>query len=150
MSLRTNKTNAALMACVFWSTLSAASHDARGEQLDPMRREIDDINRESSSIVRTEYAKKLSEFIKNDTRGDIEDRDIDILAGMMQDKDDSVRYWIAISLGFIGERAQRSVPSLTRALRDRACDHSSKTSASAIRLAFKRMGIAPPDIDCDR
>jgi HEAT repeat protein len=119
--------------------------------MDPMRREIDDINRESSSIVRTEYAKKLSEFIKNGTRGDIiTDRDIDILAGLMQDRDDSVRYWIAISLGFIGERAQRSVPALARALRDRACDHSSKTSASAIRLAFKRMGIAPPDIDCDR
>jgi len=108
------------------------------------------MNREGSSIDRTKHAQELSDLIKNDARDRIKDSDIDLLAGMMQDKDDSVRYWIATSLGFLGARAQRSAPALERALRDRACDHSSKTSASAIRLAFRRIGVASPNIGCNQ
>ena len=137
MNIRTNKTHAALVACVFLSMPPVVSHAA-------------EMNREGSSIDRTKHAQELSDLIKNDARDRIKDSDIDLLAGMMQDKDDSVRYWIATSLGFIGARAQRSAPALERALRDRACDHSSKTSASAIRLAFRRIGVAPPNIGCNQ
>ena len=137
MNIRTNKTHAALVACVFLSMPPVVSHAA-------------EMNREGSSIDRTKHAQELSDLIKNDARDRIKDSDIDLLAGMMQDKDDSVRYWIATSLGFIGARTQRSAPALERALRDRACDHSSKTSASAIRLAFRRIGVASPNIGCNQ
>src|SRR6185369_7932572 len=83
------------------------SHAAEGAT-DFIRREIDNMNREGSSIDRTKHAQELSDLIKNDARDRIKDSDIDLLAGMMQDKDDSVRYWIATSLGFIGASAQRS------------------------------------------
>jgi len=137
MNIRTNKTHAALVACVFLSMPPVVSHAA-------------EMNREGSSIDRTKHAQELSDLIKNDARDRIKDSDIDLLAGMMQDRDDSVRYWIATSLGFIGARAQRSAPALERALRDRACDDSSKTSASAIHLAFRRIGVAPPSIGCNQ
>src|SRR5258705_3551979 len=104
MNIRANKATAALAACVFLSIQPVASHGAEGAT-DFIRREIDNINREGSSIVRTKYAKKLAELMKNDAHDHITDSDIDLLAGTMQDKDDSVRYWIASSLGFIGERA---------------------------------------------
>jgi hypothetical protein len=149
MNIRTNKTHAALVACVFLSMPPVVSHAAEGAT-DFIRREIDNMNREGSSIDRTKHAQELSDLIKNDARDRIKDSDIDLLAGMMQDKDDSVRYWIATSLGFIGARTQRSAPALERALRDRACDHSSKTSASAIRLAFRRIGVASPNIGCNQ
>jgi hypothetical protein len=150
MNTRSSKKKRPLLVHVFLAMLSAASHDAKGAEMDFIRREADNISREGSSIGRTEYAKKLSELVRSRADEDIRESDIDVLAGLMQDKDDSVRYWIAVSLGFIGKRAQRSVPALERALRDRACDHSSKTSASAIRLALTRIGAAPPDIDCSK
>ena len=148
MNIRTNKANAALVACVFLSMPPVVSHGAESAT-DFIRREIDNINREDSSTARTKHAKELSDLIKNNARDYIKDSDIDLLAGTMQDKDDSVRYWIATSLGFIEERAQRSAPALERALRDRACDHSSKTAASAIHLAFRRIGLAPPNLGCN-
>ena len=149
MNIRTSKANAALVACVFLSMPPVLSYGAESAT-DFIRREIDSINREDSSTARTKHAKELSDLIKNNARDYIKDSEIDLLADAMQDKDDSVRYWIATSLGFIGERAQRSAPALERALRDRACDDSSKTSASAIHLAFRRIGVAPPSIGCNQ
>src|SRR5215208_6292631 len=101
MNIRTNKANAALVACVFLSMPPAVSHGAESAT-DFIRREIDNISREDSSTIRTKHAKELSDLLKNDARDHIENSDIDLLAGMMQEKDDSVRYWIATSLGFIG------------------------------------------------
>ena len=110
--------------------------------------EIKKIKDEKSPTLRTRYAEQLAASIKSGDKRSIEDADIDVLAEMMADRDDSVRYWIATSLGYIGERAKRATPQLERALRERACDKASKTSASAIRLAYSRIGVQPPEISC--
>ena len=107
MNIRTSKANAALVACVFLSMPPVVSYGAESAT-DFIRREIDSINREDSSTARTKHAKELSDLIKNNARDYIKDSEIDLLADAMQDKDDSVRYWIATSLGFIGASAQRS------------------------------------------
>ena len=72
---------------------------------------------------------------------DIDDSDIDALADMMSDRDDSVRNWIAVCWGKIGPRAHRAVPALKKALADRSSDCESvvKSSAEAIQVALGRI-----------
>lgn len=107
------------------------------------------IRTEKSKTLRTQYAEELSESIKKGEQENIKDTDINTMADMMADKDDSVRYWIATSLGYIGPRAKHALPRLEKALKEKACDLSSKSSASAIRLAISRIGGRIPSITCN-
>jgi hypothetical protein len=110
---------------------------------------IQKIKEEQSRTLRTKDAEQLSDSIKREDPANISDADIDALAGMMSDRDDSVRMWIATSIGFIGPRARRAIPQLERALREVACDeYASLTSEPAIRLAYSRIGVKPPEILC--
>jgi hypothetical protein len=114
-----------------------------------VRGAIQKIKEEQSATVRTKYAEQLADSIRREDPVSISEADIDALAALMSDRDDSVRYWIATSIGYIGPGASRAIPQLERALRERACDtHASKTSASAIRLAYSRIGVKPPELPC--
>lgn len=107
------------------------------------------IRTEKSITLRTQYAEDLSDSIEKGEQKNITDADINMLADMMADKDDSVRYWIATSLGYIGPRAKHALPQLEKAYREIACVIANKTSASAIRLAIPRIGGRTPSITCN-
>ncbi|WP_425601530.1 hypothetical protein [Dyella humicola] len=66
----------------------------------------------------------------------------------MRDQDDAIRGWIAGALGQLGPRAKRAVPALVKALEDRPCENAPAVSASAIRLAIRRIGEPVPNIPC--
>ena len=111
--------------------------------------ELQKIKQETSVGKRTQCAEQLAGSIKSKGQQSVSDADIDSLASMMSDRDDSVRYWIATALGYVGPRAHHAIPQLEQALRERACDNSSKTSASAIRLAMSRIGVKVPEFPCN-
>ncbi len=109
---------------------------------------VEKIRAEPSGMGRTSDAERLCDAVKRTEGRDVSDADIDALASLMSDRDDSVRYWIACSLGFVGPRAKRAVPQLEEALKEVACVHADKTSESAIRIALTRIGSTPPALTC--
>jgi hypothetical protein len=151
MTANLNRSHALTLVSFFVVSLGTGVGAAKAGQttMIDVSAEIHKINEEKSQTLRTKYAEQLSDSIETGDRQSITDADIDALARMMSDRDDSVRYWIATSLGYIGPRATRAIPQLEKALRDRACDKASKTSASAIRVAFSRIGVKPPEIPCN-
>lgn len=109
--------------------------------------EINAIKKEPSGNVRTEDARRLAEQVRRNELA-VSDADIAVLAGMLSDRDDSVRYWIATTLGYLGPRAQQAAPALERALKDAQCAHEDKTSAPALRSALAKIGAPLRHQDC--
>jgi hypothetical protein len=105
------------------------------------------IKNERSVNARTEDARKLADQVRRNELA-VGDADIKLLVDMLSDRDDSVRYWIAMALGYIGPRAQAAVPALEKALQEMQCVRGSKTSAPAIRLALTKMGATVRQQDC--
>lgn len=110
--------------------------------------ETNRIKGESSSVRRTDDAQRLAQWVRENKAKVVDPADIELLAGLLTDKDDSVRYWAAMALGYIGPPAQSAVPALQKALEDRKCDRSSKTSASAITIALTNIGVTPKKVQC--
>jgi HEAT repeat protein len=132
--------------CAGWGLLaSLPSIGANSDSLVAI--ETSAIKSEPSVNARTEDARKLADQIRRNGLV-VSDADIKLLADMLSDRDDSVRYWIAMALGYIGPRAQQAVPALEKALREIQCVHASKTSADAIRLALTKIGATTRHQDC--
>ena len=112
-----------------------------------IRREAEQIRRETSDANRTDRACVLS-FNLNSDNGWVTDKDISILADLMEDHDDGVRLWIAAALGNIGPRARAAVPALEKAYRRIACVQLNATSAGAIQVALQRIGAKVPEVRC--
>lgn len=65
------------------------------------------------------------------------------LAQVLGDPQDDVRYWIAMALSYMGPKAVSAIPALEKALKERRGRDQGKTSASAIRLALKKIREKP-------
>jgi HEAT repeats len=111
--------------------------------------ETNRIRSESSSARRTDDAQRLADWVRENKAKVVDLADIELIAGLLTDKDDSVRYWAAMALGYIGPPAQSAVPALEKALEDKKCDRSSKTSASAITIALTKIGVTPKKVQCE-
>jgi len=61
------------------------------------------------------------------------------LQSLLKHKDDSVRYWAAMSLGKLGPIASETVPDLISSLVEKIDDYSSKSSASGIQYALDQI-----------
>jgi len=72
------------------------------------------------------------------------------MVSLLETEEDSVRAWVAASLGHLGLRAKVAVPKLLKLLPEVDCLRGSLTSAPFIRVALKRMGkTPPPPPNCD-
>lgn len=71
------------------------------------------------------------------------------LISLLDIPDDSVRYWVARSLGNLGPRAKAAIPQLQRLLAEVDCIQGTKTSASGIRFALTQMGVTTPPPVCE-
>ena len=117
--------------------------------LTRVQNEIDAVRGEPNVALRTERMFRLAASIRMSSSS-LNDAEIDSVADMLTDKADSVRYWVAIALSFVGVRARRAAPQLRKALSEIVCVIGSKTSEEAIRLAFAKMEIVPPDFRCSQ
>jgi len=142
------------MLLMVWSVANSSRVYSQSGEVDAMSvvaAEVDKIRSEPSSATRTKYAQRLADEIRQNKLAVSDGADIDLLANLLTDRDDSVRYWIAMALGYLGPRARQAVPALEKALKERECDNSSKTSASGIEFALSRIGvmsIKPTRTDC--
>jgi len=66
------------------------------------------------------------------------------MVSLLETEEDSVRAWVAASLGHLGLRAKVAVPKLLKLLPEVDGLRGSLTSAPFIRVALKRMGEKPP------
>jgi PBS lyase HEAT-like repeat len=106
------------------------------------------INGELSSKRRSDDSERLAKWVRQNKAAVTDIDDVELIASLLTDKDDLVRYWAAMALGYIGPFAISAVPALNRALYDTRCDRAGKTSASGIIFALSQMGITAKEVDC--
>jgi hypothetical protein len=101
----------------------------------------------TSSATRTDAAEHLFELTRTAHR-QVDEKTIAEITSLLDVSDDSVRYWVARSLGNFGQHAKTAAPKLQKVLAEVDCLEGSKTSASGIRFALGQMGITPPAPKC--
>jgi hypothetical protein len=120
--------------------LPETAQSANGEAMTPIMVAVSKIRDEPSTATRTAIAQQLSELISREGQSmTISQGDIGSLASLMSDRDDSVRFWVASSLGYIGPRAQLAVPALRQALKEIKDAKLALTSAGAIEMALAKI-----------
>jgi HEAT repeat protein len=132
-----------MTAAVLFGLLSGSGSAANPtEEWEAVTTLVDRIKAEAAVTPRTEQAQKLAGLVRSKTGKVAPKRVIRALAGLMEDRDDSVRYWAAMALGYMGPQATDAIPALEKALKEIERHPADKTSESAIRLALRR--INPP------
>src|SRR5215470_17102745 len=138
-------------ACLQLPGVAEAKHD--GQLVDQLQRVIADVRRvETPSSARHQSAERLSKITGKINPKEVDDRTLDDLLSLLDISDDSVRFWVAASVGELGPRARIAVPKLLEILHEVECiPTAGLTSEGAIRLALKRIGAAaPPQADCGK
>ena len=97
-----------------------------------------------TSTIRTDNAANLAAFTRSIDPKKVDDATLREIVSLLNTDDDSVRFWVAASLGNLGPRARIAVPTLLNLLRKVDCLEGDLTSAGAIRLALTRIGETPP------
>jgi hypothetical protein len=101
------------------------------------------------SMARINAAERLAQLTKAINPKDVDDKTFDNLTSLLNTTDDSVRFWVAASLGNLGPRAKAAVPALLKDINEMDCTMGELTSAGAARMALKRIGVVPPPLpDC--
>jgi len=135
-------------------SMSNMMTSAHGEQsahrtgMNEIKATIASIKTSGSTRQRTDFAWHLSVLIRKEDPANIDVDTIDEITGLLRDRDDSVRYWAAASLGYLGQHAERAIPALRTALLESACLPGTKTSASGIIIALRKIGIEPEVTSC--
>ncbi len=108
------------------------------------------VRNEKTSNARTEAAERLANLTWGINPQRVDDSTLKEMMSLLETKEDSVRAWVAASLGNLGPRAKVAVPRLLKLLPEVDCLPGSVTSAPFIRGALKRMGkTPPPPPNCD-
>jgi hypothetical protein len=88
----------------------------------------------------------LAHLIRRTKPNQVDDRTVAEIESLLASSDDYIRFWAATSLGELGPRAKIAVPELLKLLPVVDCINGPITSATAIRLALKRIGATPPPV----
>jgi hypothetical protein len=97
---------------------------------------IDQIRSERSIIKRTALAEDLANLARNIPKtAFIDDKAILNITLLLNDKDDSVRYWSALALGNLGPRATLALPELKIAFDEAVKEEKHSFLASGVKLS---------------
>jgi hypothetical protein len=131
--------------------LCAQSHSMRKKQLTRQLPEtMAKIRSGKTSNSRTDAAEHLATLTSRINPHKVDEATLTEMVSLLDTQEDSVRAWVAASLGNLGPRAKVAVPRLLKLLPEVDCLRGSLTSAPAIRLALERIGeIPPPPPKCD-
>ena len=138
MHPRLTKICSALLGSVCWVLLLTDAAAAKSSQRQ-LADSIAKVRTGEPSAAR-EAAEQLSHLTRRMSPNAVSDRAVADLISLLDIRDDSVRYWVARSLGNLGPRANAALPSLRRLLAEVDCLQGSKTSASGIRFALTANG----------
>ena len=129
--------------------LCAQSHSVPKKQLKRLSETIAEIRNGKTVTSRTEAAEHLATLTRGINRHKVDDTTLAEIVSLLETKEDSVRAWVAASLGHIGPGAKVAVPRLLKLLSEVDCLRGSLTSAPFIRVALQRIGqIPPPPPNC--
>lgn len=116
-----------------------------------LQQEIQEVrSKKHVSTARTEAAERIAQLTKKIPPNEVDDNTIADLVSLLDISDDSVRGWIAASIGNIGPRAKAAAPKLLKILAELDCNSvvGGLTSEGPIRMALKRIGTEPPPVKC--
>jgi len=145
--LRLTKICLAVVGSVCWVLLLTDAAGAKSNQRQ-LADTIAKVRTDEPSAAR-EAAEHLSHLTRRMSPNAVSNQSVAGLISLLDIRDDSVRYWVARSLGNLGPRASAAVPSLKRLLPEVECLQGSKTSASGIRFALTQMGATTPPPACE-
>jgi len=128
-------------ACIILGTARAKGDPVSKRQLTET---IAKVRNGKTSVIRAEAAQHLAELTRRIDPDKVDDKTLGELVSLLDTPQDSVRFWVAASLGNLGPRAKLAAPTLLRLLPEADCLRGSLTSAPAIRLALERIGVTPP------
>jgi hypothetical protein len=102
------------------------------------------------TMTRTEAARRIESLTRRLAPTDVDDQTLSELISLLDTSDDSVRAWVAASLGNLGARARPVIPRLLAILPEVDCvPLAGLNSAGFVRMAISRMGVMPPpEPDC--
>jgi hypothetical protein len=99
--------------------------------------------------IRTDAAQHIADLTRKIDPAAVDDKTLADLVSLLDASDDSVRFWVAGSLGNLGSRAKLAIPKLLAMLPKADCLNGAITSAEAIRFALMKMGATiPPPTKC--
>lgn len=98
----------------------------------------------STLTIRSSAAEQIANLTRKIDPKKIDDKTLAELISILDISDDSVRFWVAASLGNLGPRARAAVPKLLKILPEADRINGALTSAGAIRHALERIGVTPP------
>jgi hypothetical protein len=147
VDLRVTQICSALLAPVCWVLLLSNTADAKSDQMQ-LAQTIVKVRTGDPSTAR-EAAEHLSQITRQMNPKSVPDQTVTDLISLLDISDDSVRYWVAMSLGNLGPRARAAIPQLQKLLAQVDCVQGSKTSASGIRFALTQMGVTTPPPTCE-
>ena len=133
--------------------LCAQSHPTPKRQLKRQLLEtMANVRNRETVNSRTDAAEHLATLTRGINPLKVDDTTLTEMVSLLDTQEDSVRAWVAASLGNLGRRAKvAAVPRLLKLLAEVDCLSGSLTSAPFIRVALERMGEKPPPPpNCDR
>jgi hypothetical protein len=99
--------------------------------------------------ARSRAAEHLYELTRGINPATVDNKTVTDMVSLLDMTDDSVRLWVAASLGNLGRRASvAAAPKLLLVLGQVECHGKPVPSAQAIRFALTRMGRKPPPPPC--
>jgi len=122
-------------------TLSAVVGISQAKQIEEA---IVKVRSDKTVDARTEAAEHLATLTQKISGKEVTEALVTDITSLLDSPDDSVRYWVATSLGNLGPAAKAAVPKLEAMLPQADCINGTITSASGIRYALTKMGIKPP------
>jgi hypothetical protein len=141
-----------VMSCFLFCSMANGIGQSMGTK--QLAQIIAEVRKGKTAKVRTAAAMQLEKRISQLNPDVIDDKTISELASLLNTPEDSVRLWVAVSLGDIGSRAKMAAPALLQLLPEVDCLRGSLTSAPAIRAALNRIGVQPPPVptheDCQK
>src|SRR6185436_19362143 len=131
--------------------LCAQSHSLPRKQVKRQLSEtMAKIRTGKTGTARIEAAEHLATLTRGINSQKVDETTFAEMVSLLDTQEDSVRAWVAASLGHLGPRAKVAVPKLLKLLPEVDCLRGSLTSAPFLRVALKRMGeIPPPPPNCE-
>lgn len=126
--------------CSFGSDCTSNCHAVVGKLLHA----IYVVRTSDSPKARRSAAENLDELTTELAPYKTDDKALAELISLLDMTNDSVRFWVAASLGNLGAQARSAIPKLEETLAKVDCLNGSITSAAAIRHALTRLGVTHP------
>lgn len=140
--------NAIFGSIVFVANCSFANPFPPGTQESVLKLKvtIQKVRTEPTLALRTKAAQHLADLTESMDPQLVDELALAQMIALLDSPEDSVRAWVAGSIGFLGPRAKSAAPRLLKLLPEADKLPGSLTSSPAIRLALTRIGVPPPPL----